>query len=552
MKLYIFSLFSVLFFVANAQTLADVVWVNSAGGNATDLASSISVDSLGNTYSVGRFTPPANFGPNILTTLGLYVTKIDSDGNWVWSTSFGPFPNGIVEDVTNDLDGNVYITGRYVGFITFGSFGLNTSDGLGEIYVAKLDTDGNWLWATAPTGNCTGSSKTIKFDGTNLVIGGGFQETCTFGADTISVPSGYQLPLVAKLDTNGNFISANTATSIIGGANVLDLYINGPDVYVTGEFVGNISFSSINLSSSGFPNMFVAKLDGGGMWVWANSTKSIANNGGFGTFGIGITGIGNENVFVTGYCTGVVQFGPFVLNGYLTKLQLYVGALDVDGDWIWATLTDFKNENTTSPESLGFDIVTNGTDLFVSGLINGDYIFGNKNISLPYRTQIISSLDLNGNWTDIVVFNSSVVNLFNSKLAIYPGALYSTSSYTGTIQFSNFTLTSDSTEIYILKINLNSTAPPVPPKPPSKLLLIILLVLFVIVLLFVILVLIKIKCHKKCDECTEDKVCGKCDKHKRGCDKCTEKEKCDKHHKHQKHKKDDKKDKNTWEIEMSE
>ena len=49
------------------------------------------------------------------------------------------------DGIVRDNDGNFYITGQFNNDITFGSITLNSSTD--NIFVAKLDSNGNGIWA---------------------------------------------------------------------------------------------------------------------------------------------------------------------------------------------------------------------------------------------------------------------------------------------------------------------------------------------------------------------------------------------------------------------
>lgn len=477
-----------------AQSLSDVLWVNGAGGNATDVGFSVSTDTLGNVYTTGSFTSPADFGAETLVGLGLYISKIDSDGNWLWTKDFGP---GTVTGVINDADGNVYISGSYDDVITFGALMLNSSTGLGDIYVTKLNSDGVFFWATAPIGNCTATSNDLSFDDTNLVVGGSFRDTCTFGSDTLTTNlSGIATaPLVAKIDTDGNWLNANMLIPEISASSgiINSVYTSTGDIYVTGSFAGNMTVNSDFLVSSGTSDIFVAKLDSFGAWNWGRRAGSINSND-----GLGITLDVDENVYITGSYRSVCDFGSFVVNGTAGGPNLFVAGLDSTGIWLWAVLPNIIGGNFNV--GIGYDIVANDTSLFVIANIQGEYMFGDKVFNTTENQNVIASLDLDGNWTDIVVFSSNISSIaVNPGLAINGSSLYATGDFIGTTQFSNFTLDSiaSSQDVYILKIEINGSQP----EPPSKIVLIVVIIIVSVVLLFLLLIiLVKTKCCKKCKE----------------------------------------------------
>ena len=66
------------------------------GGTVDDESFSVAVDSSGNVYTTGYFTGTVDFDPGAgtanLTSNGqsdVFVSKLDSSGNYVWAKSFG-------------------------------------------------------------------------------------------------------------------------------------------------------------------------------------------------------------------------------------------------------------------------------------------------------------------------------------------------------------------------------------------------------------------------------------------------------------------------------
>ena len=66
------------------------------GSTGNDIGSSVAVDSSGNIYTTGTFQGTVDFDPGAgttnLTSIGgydVFVSKLDSSGNLVWAKSFG-------------------------------------------------------------------------------------------------------------------------------------------------------------------------------------------------------------------------------------------------------------------------------------------------------------------------------------------------------------------------------------------------------------------------------------------------------------------------------
>ena len=141
--------------VLGAQT-PEWQWAVSVGGSGYAEGESIAADSQGNQYVTGYYYRTVSFGSHSLTASEIYfkdifVAKLDSDGNWLWAASAG----GVEEDYGNSIcvdgAGNAYVTGCFEGTVTFGSQTL-ISNGQPDLFIAKLDHDGNWLWAVSVGG----------------------------------------------------------------------------------------------------------------------------------------------------------------------------------------------------------------------------------------------------------------------------------------------------------------------------------------------------------------------------------------------------------------
>ena len=76
----------------------------------------------------------------------VFVSKLDSNGDVLWAKNFGgnSFDYGSAIDI--DDDGNTYITGEFQNQIQFGDTTLEGGI-FSDVFVAKLDSKGDVLWA---------------------------------------------------------------------------------------------------------------------------------------------------------------------------------------------------------------------------------------------------------------------------------------------------------------------------------------------------------------------------------------------------------------------
>lgn len=154
-------------FILKLNSAGDFVWVkqfkDDSGFNFS-YGLSITIDSKGDVYATGFFQGTINFNPvdsfpsvRISATRGgeIFVLKLDSTGNLIWAKSIGGIDSPVSPERKNaiavDKESNVYTTGFFDGTADFDpnpdSTYFLTSEGDFNVYVSKLDSMGNFVWA---------------------------------------------------------------------------------------------------------------------------------------------------------------------------------------------------------------------------------------------------------------------------------------------------------------------------------------------------------------------------------------------------------------------
>lgn len=132
-------------------------WATQLEGIGNDEGHSVAVDSSGNVYTTGFFSATADFDPGPgtfnLTSAGgtdVFISKLNNAGNFVWARQLGGTSVDQGLSITVDNSGNVYTTGFFSVTADFdpgpGAFTF-TSGGLRDIFISKLDSTGNFVWA---------------------------------------------------------------------------------------------------------------------------------------------------------------------------------------------------------------------------------------------------------------------------------------------------------------------------------------------------------------------------------------------------------------------
>lgn len=226
-------------FVVKLRSNGDYLWARQLGFTDLSEVTAMETDNLGNVYLSGNTAAmDIDNGPETLfvNTFGMgdsYVMKLDMNGDIIWVKNFGNSTNiDNPNDLTIDKLGNIYATGYFKGTAYF----PNTSDtlsiistGNSNVFVTKVNTNGEFIWAKAFNGNDTiigEDGKCIGVDSIgNVYVLGSFKDSIDVdpGPATawITAQSYYNFSrsiFVCKLDNDGNFIRAKATN---GGGDVL-------------------------------------------------------------------------------------------------------------------------------------------------------------------------------------------------------------------------------------------------------------------------------------------------------------------------------------------
>lgn len=364
-------------------------WAKQIGGTSSDIGRSIVVDAFGNVYTAGNFQGTVDFDPGAvifnLTSAGMadvFVQKLDANGNFIWAKQIGGGSNDGISSVTVDAWGNVYTTGYFEGTADFdpGAAIFNlTSTGNYDIFVQKMDSNGNFIWAKQIGGVSIDQPYSLSVeDSANIYITGIFSGTVDFdpgtGTHYYTSAGSYDI-FVLKLDSIGNFIWAKQMGGTQGDYGISIATDSFGNVYTTGHFSGTVDFdpgtTTFNLNSAGgSQDIVIQKMDANGNFLWAKQIGGTGNNDL--PYDIAIDASGNN--YITGIFVGNVDFDPGVGTTILTSIgisDIFVQKMDANGSFIWAKQMGGILDDVTS-YSITLDALGN---VYTVGHFNGTVDF---------------------------------------------------------------------------------------------------------------------------------------------------------------------------------
>jgi hypothetical protein len=370
-------------FISKLDASGNFVWAKSMfGGQSMNCEGySIVVDKLGNVYTTGRFQGTVDFDPNAgvynLTSggVGVFVSKLDANGNFVWAKSMGGY-GATGYSIALDLAGNVYVTGGFYGIIDFdpnaGTFNL-TSAGQEDIFICKLDSLGNLVWAKQTGNSLYDEARCLALDSVgNVYTLGEFDGTVDFdpnaGVYNLTGVNGRDI-FISKLGVSGAFIWAKQ----IECTGTAECYSNALDksgnVYISGRFFGTADFDPgpgvYNITPQG-PEIFLCKLDSSGNFVW------VKTMGGGNIFGNSIAVDVFGMAYITGEYSGTVDFDPnagvYNLTSSIGSSDIFMTKLDVSGNLLWAVSMVGRPQSGNSGKSIVVDKF--GNNVYTTGWFN--------------------------------------------------------------------------------------------------------------------------------------------------------------------------------------
>jgi len=361
-------------FVAKMSPEGNWLWAKRAWGASYTSGHGIAVDPSGNVYLTGFFQGTAFFGPFLLTSNGwsdIYVAKLNTNGSWIWAVSAGGNLDDVGLSVSLCGEGNIHLTGFFQGTASFGSTQLSSMGNSHDIFVAKLDEEGNWLWALRAGGTETDNGTRIAVDSAgNSYLTGFFKGNAGFGATNLT-SSGYQDIFVAAVDPGGNWLWAKRA----GGPDASSGYDDAGfglavdslgNIFLTGCFLGTADFGSVTLvANTQFPDLFVARLDPLGNWNWA-----IQTGGSYPIISSGLALGDISTIYLAGKFSDTAVFDSVTLTS-LGGMDIFVAKIDPEGNWLEAISAGGDGDDR------GLDLVCGGLgSIYVTGGFFSSAVFG--------------------------------------------------------------------------------------------------------------------------------------------------------------------------------
>jgi len=342
-----------------AQFLSAGSWIRGWGEPGTCLVSQVAVDRDGKIYVAGELRGAVDLdpGPGVDEHVSsgdfdFYVSKFDSSGDFLWARTWGGPELEIHLNVALDGVGGVYLAGDFSGSVDFDpgtSVAEGVSNGETDIFLSKLDSDGDFVWVGTWGGEHYEFGCGVAADDSGQVYTAGtFRGAVDFdpglGITTVSPDGNGNGVFLSKLNPSGEFqwVRAWGGATRPGGL-CDDVYLHPDgDIYVAGDFSDTTDFDPGDgieqHTSNGGWDIFLSKFDNGGTFQWARTWGGYYDDM---MEGLAVDSFGNTYVSAACSTTGRTFDAPVVGDGAdqpssECALHMSLAAFDSSGSLRWA------------------------------------------------------------------------------------------------------------------------------------------------------------------------------------------------------------------------
>ncbi len=315
-----------------------------------------------------------------------FVAKYDSTGTLLWAFKVGGEKEDMINAVTLDDSGNIYITGYFGKGTNYFAGTTTVTDTVqsltsGSFFISKYNSDGEFIWVRVAISSSEPMSGLDVAANDNAVYAIGQTEAwATFGSLLMnSSPTKNDIFLI-KYDFDGN-----EQWLVDCGGNGDDipqsLDIDNNTLFFTGYFDGSqikmndkdgTTINTINNAQNGTNDAVIASYDFNGNHIWSETIRSTKDERGRGIVAV------EDSIYLTGVVDNNTNFPGYSANPVTTSSggDIFISShAKADGKTGWVKIipcTDTGNEQ-------GKDIDTDGAgNLFIVGSFEEDLLFPNS------------------------------------------------------------------------------------------------------------------------------------------------------------------------------
>lgn len=349
--------------LAKYDVNGNYLWGVQLASTTASSINGITFDNSNNILITGTFYGTVDFDPSgsVLNLIAagssdIFFAKYNIAGELIFAKNIGGVDLDAGSQITTDNLGNILVTGGFRTSADFdpgpGNSTLNTAgiNSLTDIFFAKYDANGNYLWAKSLGGNNNDMPGGLAIDNSNnIFLCGTIRDLIDFdpGTNTILLgptPVGGEDFFLAGYNPNGDYLWAQVSggSSFDFGTHIT--INNENEIYLSGRFAGTVDFDPgpgvYTLTSLSGQHGFLARYTTNGQFLNAASMGGSAS-----TVAEEIAVINDDTVIVVGQFSGTTDFNTGAGTDNRTAVggsDLFIGKYAVSQSALPITLRDFR------------------------------------------------------------------------------------------------------------------------------------------------------------------------------------------------------------------
>ena len=384
------------------MSFATTDWTKTISKNEWNESKSIAVANDGSIYILGNSKGDLN-GEISSGKQDVYVTKLDSKGEHLWTKLIGSDKNDEAKSLTiGDEDGQIYITGD-----TKGDINNQTNKGGNDAFITKLNTNGDHIWTKAIATKKDDESFSIISDKNGSIYVSG----STQGNLNNTKNKGEEDAFITKFNTDGDLLW----TTLIGGtgsqwSTSIAIAEDG-SIYGCGSIDGGL-----DMESHSETDVFAYKLNSDGKGIW---TKALGGSGLDEAQSIDIDNDGS--IIITGFTDA--EYENISNLGFLH--DIFVSKLNPNGKTIWNELIGTEDNDKAYSVEVGED-----NSIYIGGFTAGDLEGVAHN-----GAALVTKLNPNGSQSWMKVYGSTMSPNSGTYISLNNGNVFLTSQEHGDDEF---------------------------------------------------------------------------------------------------------------------
>jgi hypothetical protein len=374
----------------------------------------------------------------------IFISKFDANGNNIWNKTLYDPSNSTLDiefgyAAFDSVNQCIYLAGHFVNQITMP--GLTPLYGNSDIFLAKMDLNGNFIWAKKAGGNGNDQTQIYVNPYGKIYLVSQSTDSCQYDSFLIG-PGG----ALVTYDTDGNCLSAEVKYNYnLVNQNFVRIDFIGKDIVYYGSYITNtFDLDTVTFNSFGDYDAFIARADSSGKIKWVHKIRSEGRES-----VSKITISKNNNIVLSCSISDSLDF--IGNNLFATGYDIILAALNENGNLKWIK----KFNLNSSALCAGLGLKNNSEkNIFLSGYFYGTANFGNMQMTVTGadRDMFLVKFDTLGNCLSTFNFgkaSGSSLTIDNADNIYVSGNFFNNVS-TGNL---NLNLQGNNSDIYLAKFD---------------------------------------------------------------------------------------------------